>query len=414
MMVCVGLFWLTTACNQSTDTVQKTPEPSPPPMDPADLAQELAQQFLIADTHIDVPYRLERKDADISQRTPEGDFDYVRAKKGGLNAAFMSIYTPASLQGTGESKILADKLIDMVESFENRWPDKFKIARSVADVRQQFGTGVISLPLGMENGAPIEGDLANLKHFYDRGIRYITLTHGKANHICDSSYDEERPWQGMSPFGKEVITEMNRLGIMVDISHVSDEAFYQAVAQSSAPVIASHSSCRKFVPGFERNMDDAMIKKLAENRGVIMINFGSTFISGKVNQARQAAREHVRNHIEQQGWAADEQQAKDYASAYYKDHAIFADLDDVLDHFDHVVSLVGVDYVGIGSDYDGVGDSLPIGLKDASQYPNLIEGLLERGYSEADIEKICSGNIMRVWEAVEKEAERLQASKTAE
>lgn len=412
----IGLLIFGVGCNQTPPASQQTtaPESEAKPIDQMARANDLAQKFLMVDTHIDVPYRLEKKDADISQRTPDGDFDYVRAKKGGLNAAFMSIYTPPSLQGTGESKLLADRLIDMVEGFEKKWPDKFAVARSVADVEQQFAKGLISLPLGMENGAPIEGDMANLTHFYNRGIRYITLTHGKANHICDSSYDPERPWKGLSPFGKDVVKEMNHLGIMVDISHVSDEAFYQAVEISSAPVIASHSSCRHFVPGFERNMDDAMIKALAANGGVIMINFGSSFISGTVNQQRQEAGEHVRAHIAEQGWAEDSEEAKNYRDAYFAENKTYASLNDVVAHFEHVVKLVGIDYVGLGSDYDGVGDSLPTDLKDASQYPNLIKALLDKGYTDEDIEKICSGNILRVWRAVEAEAVRLQAQTSGE
>jgi len=372
-------------------------------------AKELAEKYLIVDTHIDVPYRLQNKPADISQRTPDGDFDFVRAKAGGLNAAFMSIYTPADLQGTGESKVLADELIDMVEGFATKWPDKFAIATSVADLEAQFGTGVVSLPLGMENGAPIEGDMANLKHFYDRGVRYITLTHGKANHICDSSYDPERPWSGLSPFGVEVVKEMNRLGIMVDVSHVSDDSFYQVLEHSTAPVIASHSSCRKFIPGFERNMSDDMIRKLAEKGGVIMINLGSSFISGEVNESGTAAREHLREHFAAMGWERDDPEAQAYRKAYRKEHVGYASLEDVVAHFVHVIDLVGVDYVGFGSDYDGVGDSLPTGLKDVSTYPNLIAALMAHGLSEEDIEKVCSGNLLRVWRAVEKEANRLQS-----
>ena len=168
-------------------------------------AQALAQQNIIVDGHIDVPYRLRDYDEDISQRTPLGDFDFPRAKEGGLNAPFMSIYIPASYQETGGAKALADSLIDMVESWANRWPDKFAIATSVADVRRHFTEGKVSLPMGMENGEPIEGDLANLRHFYDRGIRYITLTHGRDNHLSDSSYDTTGTWGGISPFGEDVV-----------------------------------------------------------------------------------------------------------------------------------------------------------------------------------------------------------------
>ena len=242
-------------------------------------AKRLARDFVIADTHIDVPYRLWKKIEDISQATEGGDFDYPRARAGGLDAIFMSIFTPWDREEKGGSKALADSLIDLVEGFAVQWPAKFAMATSVAEVDQAIGAGRIALMLGMENGSPIEGDLENLEYFFSRGVRYITLTHSKDNHICDSSFDTKGTWGGLSPFGKKVVPEMNRLGVIIDVSHLSDKAFYGVMELSQAPVIASHSSCRHFTPGFERNMDDQMIRRLAKNGGVIQINFGSIFIS---------------------------------------------------------------------------------------------------------------------------------------
>lgn len=357
-------------------------------------AMQLAQQYIIIDTHIDVPYRLYKDWEDVSVPTQRGDFDYPRAMQGGLNVPFMSIYIPASYERTGGGYLLANKLIDSMEALVGRAPHKFAMAPDSKDVIAQFGSGKISLALGMENGTPIEGKLENLQHFYDRGIRYITLSHSESNHIADSSYDIRRKWKGLSPFGKELVVAMNNIGMMIDISHVSDDAFYQTVAISKAPVIASHSSLRSFVPGFERNMDDKMIKALAKNGGVIQINFGSSFVASQANQygALRAAA------AKQAGVANDAA----FAAKFMAENPYpFATVDSVLDHIDHVVKLVGIDYVGIGSDYDGVGDSLPEGLKDVSTYPNLIAGLLSRGYSEADIEKILSGNLLRVWRQVE-------------
>jgi membrane dipeptidase len=259
--------------------------------------------------------------------------------------------------------------------------------------------------MGMENGSPIEGDLANLKHFYDRGIRYITLTHSKANHISDSSYDTERPAKGLTDFGKTLIQEMNSVGVMVDVSHISDDAFYQVMAVSKTPVIASHSSARHFTPGFERNMSDDMIKQLAKHGGVIQINFGSSFISQASIDKRNIHKAAVKAFALEQALDEKSEQVKAFSKAYLeKNPYLYASLSDVLDHFDHVVKLVGIDYVGIGSDYDGVGDSLPTNLKDVASYPNLIEGLLTRGYSEPEIEKILSGNLIRVWRTVEEYA----------
>lgn len=386
----------------------KEPEKKIIPKDLRVVADSLSKNIIIVDTHIDVPYRLTEEWEDISKSTSKGDFDYPRAISGGLNAAFMSIYTPAELENKGTSKSTAEDLISLVEDLVEKNPNKFALAKSVADVTKQFNTGVISFPMGMENGSPIEGKIENLKYFYDKGIRYITLAHSKSNHISDSSYDENKRWNGLSPFGKKVVEEMNRLGIMVDISHVSDSAFYQVLEISKAPVFASHSSCRYFTPGWERNMSDEMIKKLAENGGVIQINFGSSFLKKDIREKSSTVYSYINNYINRNKLTPKEE--KEFRTKYYAEHNPgYADVKDVVAHIDHIVKLVRIDYVGLGSDFDGVGDSLPEGLKDVSQYPNLIYELLKAGYSEEDIEKICSINILRVWSEVEKIAEEKQS-----
>jgi membrane dipeptidase len=378
-------------------------QPATDPIDIAAEAQRIATSSIIVDTHVDVPYRLAAYPQDVSQTTATGDFDYPRAVAGGLNAPFMSIYTPAEHEALGKSKETAEMLIDAVETIVAASPDKFALATSVADVREQFAAGLVSLPLGMENGSPIEGDLENLRHFFARGIRYLSLCHGSNNHLSDSSYDETRQWNGISEFGAEVIREMNMLGIMIDVSHVSDDAFWAIMEITEAPVIASHSSARHFTPGFERNMSDEMIVAVAKGGGVVQINFGSMFVNQvalEYSEARMAAgREYAREHPE----LGESFLYREYPKIYAEEHGPlpFATLDDVLDHFDHVVQLTGVDHVGIGSDYDGVGDSLPTGLKDVSSYPNLVAGLLRRGYSENDIRKILGENLLRVWQEVE-------------
>ncbi|MEO1573801.1 MAG: dipeptidase [Pseudomonadota bacterium] len=381
------------------------PLPLPEPETMEERALRLAQNLLLVDTHIDVPYRLQNRFEDVSVATENGDFDFPRARAGGLDAPFMSIYIPAERELDGTAGELANELIDMVENIASESPDKFAIATSTGEVEQAFANGLIALPMGMENGAPIAGDLGNLQHFYDRGIRYITLTHSKSNHICDSSYDEARPWNGLSPFGEQLVEAMNRTGVMIDISHVSDEAFYDVMALSKVPVIASHSSARRFTPGFERNMSDDMIRALASRGGIIQINFGSTFISADSRESSQALREARDAFLADSGAAADSEAAGAFTELYRRNNPFrYASLSEVLDHFDHVRDLVGVDHVGIGSDYDGVGDSLPVGLKDVATYPNLIAGLLERGYSEDDIRKILGGNLMRVWRETERYA----------
>ena len=367
-------------------------------------AYELAHKFIITDGHIDVPWRLNDGYEDLSVRTETGDFDYIRAKEGGLDAPFMSIYVPSSYQETGGAKEKADSLIDLVHQIANDHPDKFEVAYSVADVNRIFSNGKIALPMGMENGAPILDDLSNVQYFYDRGIRYITLTHAKDNLICDSSYDTTGTWGGLSPFGREVVKEMNRVGIMVDISHVTDEVINQVLDMTDVPVIASHSSCRHFTPGWERNMGDEEIKRLKENGGVIQINYGSSFITQASLEKGEENRERIMAYAKENNLKRGDEVLTTFAKKINAKNPVYADISDVVDHFDRVVALAGINHVGIGSDYDGVGDSLPYGLKDVASYPNLIFHLLKRGYSEEDIEKICYKNVWRVWSAVEQAA----------
>ncbi len=377
------------------------------------LAERLAHRYIIADGHVDLPYRLKvqnfrltREYIGIPIESAEGDFDYVRARKGGLDAPFMSIYIPSSYQQSGGAKVLADSLIDMVKGIAQAHPDKFAVATSPRAVERHFRKGIISLPMGMENGAPIEDDLANVAYFHSRGIRYITLTHATDNLICDSSYDTTRTWNGLSPFGHKVVREMNRVGIMVDISHVSDSAFYQTLRIAQAPVIASHSSARKFTPGFERNMDDDMLRALARNGGVIMINFGSSFLDARIGAYEDEMRGKLLERLQEHQLSWRDEAAKPIIEAFQKEHPrLYSDVEMVANHIDHVRQVAGIRHIGFGSDFDGVGDSLPTGLKDVSQYPNLIYVLLKRGYSKQDIARICYKNLWRVWKAVEKAAQ---------
>lgn len=384
------------------------------PNDPlTQKANEYAQKYIITDGHVDLPFRLKVKNFQMTREylgipvaSNEGDFDYERAKKGGLDAPFMSIYIPSSYQLNGKAKALADSLIDMVNAIAAANPDKFRVATSPAEVEANTRAGLISLPMGMENGAPIMDDLANVRYFFQRGIRYITLTHGKDNQICDSSYDTTQTWKGLSPFGEQVVREMNRIGIMVDISHVSDSAFFDVMRLTKVPVIASHSSCRAFTPGWQRNMSDDMLKALGKNGGVIQINFGSTFLDSKVKAYNDKKRDEFLALLAKKGLKPGDPAAKPLEEAFKKKNPnLYADVKTVADHIDHVVKLAGIDHVGLGSDFDGVGDSLPTGLKDVSQYPNLIRELLRRGYSEEAIAKICYQNVFRVWRAVEAAAQ---------
>ena len=379
------------------------------------LADSLAHSMIMVDGHVDLPYRMNVKGFMITKTVEDvsiettGNFDYPKSKKGGLDAPFMSIYIPARYQETGGAKYFADSLIDMVRRVPEAFPDQFAMANSPQEVAANFEKGLISLPMGMENGAPIEDDINNVKYFYDRGIRYITLTHSKDNQICDSSYDTTYTWNGLSPFGEKVVEEMNKWGIMVDISHVTDSAAFDALALTSAPVIASHSSCRKFTPEWERNMPDTLIKALADNGGVIHINFGSSFLSNEVKANRTKMSEDLTNYRVDNELTSEDSAYIAYAEKYAQENNVYEDITTVADHIDHVVDLVGIDYVGFGSDYDGVGDSLPKGLKDVSTYPNLIYELLKRGYTAEDIGKICYKNTFRVWNKVQEVASQIQS-----
>ena len=377
-------------------------------------ASEVAQKYMLADTHIDVPYRLEAGWVDVTAATEGGDFDYPRAKQGGLNLPFMSIFTPAEMEkddgDASENFELANRLIDSVEAMAARAPDKFMLVRSVADAEKAMQGGRMGLAMGMENGSPINHKLENIRFFADRGIRYITLAHGLSNHISDSSYDDNHKWGGLSPFGKEVVAEMNHVGVMVDISHVTDEAFFQVIGISKVPVIASHSSPRHFTSGWERNMSDEMIKALAKNGGVIQINFGSSFISQKTRDWQDAMSEKRTAYLETNGFEAHGAEASQFSKNYRLEHPYpYATMDDVVANFEHVIGLVGAEHVGIGSDFDGVGDSLPVGMKDVSSYPALIEELLKREYPLDTIRAIMGGNLMRVWSEVEAYADKGQS-----
>jgi membrane dipeptidase len=280
-------------------------------------------------------------------------------------------------------------------------PGKFALANSPDQVKKNFSAGKISLPMGMENGAPLGKDLKNVQYFFDRGIRYVTLTHNKDNQICDSSGDTTHTWNGLSPLGREIVKEMNRVGVMVDISHVDDSTFYQVMKVTKAPCIASHSSCRYFAPTVRRDMTDDMIRKLGENGGVVLINFYKAFLDSTVANWNQENRKKARVLIAENKMPYSDSLARSVVSQLERGNpAPPVDIAVVADHIDHVVSLIGIDHVGLGSDFDGVDGSLPAGLSDVSMYPNLIYILLKRGYTEKDIEKISGDNFRKVWQQV--------------
>jgi membrane dipeptidase len=370
-------------------------------------AREFAQQALIVDTHIDAPSELLKSWRDLCDGTPDREFDSPKAHEGGLDVAFMSIYTSPEDDAAGSARQKAHMEIDAVEALAARCPQSFAKISAPGDYLHLRGEeGRVLLALGMENGAPIGDDLSQLEVFRDRGVRYITLAHSHSNRIADGSYSLDRPWHGLSPFGEKVVAEMNALGIMVDVSHLSDESVEDVLRVAMAPVIASHSGLRHFTPGFERNLSDALAKKIAATGGVVQITFGSGFIDAKAAADttayfRELARfQHAQTEAAKRGEPV--KSVDDFDAVWDPAHPKPpTTLAQVVDQVDYAIRLLGEDHVGIGSDFDGVSGALPQGLRSVADYPNLAQALRERGHSDATIRKVLGGNLMRVWKAVE-------------
>jgi membrane dipeptidase len=367
------------------------------------IAQKICENNIILDAHIDWPDKHLSFPEDISKRTTKGDFDLVRAKDGGLNAVLSVAYINSSY-GVDKGRIIVDSVIKLISYYTYTYPDKFALANNPHDIKENFKNNLLSLPLCLENGMPMGNDINYLKYLQDRGIVYITLNHNKVNQISDSNFDETRKWNGLSPFGLEVIKEMNRLGLMIDISHSTDSTVFQSLRYSEAPIIASHSSCRHFTPGLERNLSDTLIKAIAKKNGVIMINLCSMFLDSTCMENCSL----LLNWYQSNGINMDSEEGIDFALKYGETHQIKSNSERVVDHIEHIIKLVGIDYVGIGSDYDGMGPSQPTDLPDVSCYPTIVFELLKRGYSENDIKKILSGNFLRVWDKVIKVADSLK------
>jgi membrane dipeptidase len=367
-------------------------------------ARKLAQDAVIVDTHIDSPTELMKQWLDLGEAQAR-EFDFPKARTGGLDVAFMSIYTSPGQDDDGTAEAVANRMIDAVEKTARDNPEKFALLRSPRDIRTHRRRGLVMLPLGMENGAPIGDDLGKLAFFFDRGIRYITLAHSANNRIADSSYAQDKKWNGLSPFGRDVVAEMNRLGMMIDVSHLSDAAVAQAVELSRTPVVATHSALRHFTPGFERNLSDELAKAIAAKGGVIQIPFGNAFVDTASAAQTQAYFVAYNDYQRQRTAGTTTQTVAEFDAAWDKAHPpLPVKMDAVLDQIDYGVKLVGVDHIGIGSDFDGVGGALPEGLKTVADFPNLIAGLQARGYRDAHIRKILGGNVLRVWRRVESAA----------
>lgn len=374
-------------------------------------AHDLHFRSIVIDTHDDTTQRLLDPSFDLSVRHSDGNIDVPRMREGGLGAIFFSIYIPGTITGPEAVKQALDQ-IDAVRETVARDPKDLMLARTAADVRRAHREGKIAALMGVEGGHMIADDLGVLRIYAALGVRYMTLTHMVNTDWGDSSTDKPAH-NGLTDFGKQVVREMNRDGIMVDISHVSDKTFWDALSVSQAPLIASHSSCRALCNA-PRNMTDDMIRALAAKGGVIQINYHVGFLSQKFRDADNRQIEDQINAEVAKRCAnkigCDEVEDNTVTREFMAEGKLpRVDWNLIIDHIDHAVKVGGVDHVGLGSDFDG--SVIPFGMDDASDLPKITDALLKRGYSEADVQKILGGNTLRVMEAAEATARKLQGEK---
>jgi len=384
----------------------------------APTAKQIHNSALIIDTHADTTQRLLDENFDMA-KPPAGDNGYVdfqKAKAGNLGAEFFSIWVePKQWKGQYAHRTLA--LIDAVYQQAAKHPDQMMMAFSTADILKAHQQHKLAALMGIEGGHSIENELGLLRDYYQLGVRYMTLTWSNSNEWADSSGDLDdsnvQHHNGLTEFGKDVVYEMNRLGMMVDISHVSDRTFYNALLASRAPVIASHSSARALT-NHPRNMTDDMLRAVARNGGVVMVNFYSAFVDENYRQqydAMKKEREAALKEVEEKYKDADpatRYRENDKASKEWAAKIPRPPFKSLVDHIDHVAKVAGIDHVGLGSDFDGIPSS-PEGMDSAADLPKITQALVERGYNQTQIHKILGGNFMRVFAEVERVSRQLRA-----
>lgn len=386
--------------------------PAAEPIVLTDAAKRIHESSLVVDGHNDMPWELRSQGSvdfeklDIARPQPTLQTDIPRLRAGGLKAQFWSVWVPMSTARRGQALLTTLEQIELVNRMIERYPGDFAKALTADDIDRITAEGKIASLIGVEGGHCIEESIPTLQRLYELGARYMTLTHSDTLSWADSATDEERVG-GLNEFGRRVVKEMNRLGMMVDISHVSPETMHQTLNVTTAPVIFSHSSCRA-VADHPRNVPDDVLKRLPENGGVVMINFFSGFV---VPEAVQVYKEKfdLRKSLRIK-YDDDEERVDRELNRWSAVHPMpRGDIRDVLDHIDHAAKVAGVDHIGLGSDYDGV-SVLPTQMDDVSCYPLITQGLLDRGYAEADIKKILGENLMRVFRAVERAADQQTAT----
>jgi len=379
--------------------------------DITERAKKLHFSSIVLDTHDDTTQRFLSKDFDLGKRNPDGHVDIPRMREGGMNAIFFSIWIDGRTMGPPAVQKALDQ-IDLVHENVRQHSKDLVFCRTAGEVRRAHGQGKIAALIGVEGGHMIGNDIHVLRMFGDLGVRYITLSHFYNDEWADSSTDKPAH-NGLTDFGKEIVREMNRQGIMVDISHVSDKTFYDALEVSKAPLMASHSSCRALC-NHRRDMSDDMIKALAAKGGVIQINYERSFIDQAYKDAYDKARGGVVESEKQViAICGDDAECQRRKSADITNQLVaegklpHVSWEKIIDHIDHVVKLVGPEHVGLGSDFDGA--DMPDGMEDCSKLPKITEALMRKGYKDDDIRKILGGNLLRVMEQTERVSKELQA-----
>jgi len=377
----------------------------------AERARRLHFSSIVLDTHDDTTQRFFSKDYDLAKRNPDGSVDIPRMKEGGMNAIFFSIWIDGRIMGPPAIQKALDQ-IDAVHENVRRNSKDMIFCRTADDVRRAHAQGKIAALMGVEGGHMLGNDIRMVRIFGDLGVRYMTLSHFYNDEWADSSTDKPAH-NGLTDYGKDIVREMNRQGIMVDISHVSDKTFYDALSVSKAPLIASHSSCRALC-NHVRDMSDDMIKALAAKGGVIQINYEMSFIdqaykdaSDKLSGGVVQIFDQVKKECGDDAACIGKRMTEIQQKAVAEGKLPHVSWERIIDHIDHAVKLVGADHVGLGSDFDGA--SMPEGMEDASKLPKITESLMREGYSDDDIRKILGGNMLRVMEQNEKVSRELQA-----
>jgi membrane dipeptidase len=370
-------------------------------------AAQVHSRAIVLDTHADTTQRMIFDPRfNIGERHSDGNIDIPRMRDGGMDALFFSIWVPSDVTGGPAVKRAFDQ-IDAVREAVRTHPNDLMLATTAADVRKAVADRKIAALMGMEGGHMIDDDLRLLRDYYALGVRYMTLTHFKNNNWADSSTDKPAH-NGLTDFGKDVVREMNRLGMMIDISHVADKTFWDVIGLTKVPVIASHSSSR-VIANHPRNMTDDMMRALAKNGGVIMINYHAGFLSEEFRVASEKRSGNIVQQMAEMSKKCGGNEACTTMEDDRLDHEAMMNgqlpkvsWEKIIEHIDHAVKVAGADHVGLGSDFDGA--TMPLGMEDVTKLPNITDALLKKGYSEADVEKILGANLLRVMEAVEKGA----------